>query len=224
MINLTTERLVDEARYVGAPKVAGADNHAFEPRRDLGQDADILLRNCWFDASGASEAGKLPNCWRVRVVGGESTAGVEDNWDINRGGDITFDSHRFIGLGRQHVTCKGGARRVMFLGCPGLEAIVLGDYSKYDAWAVYPDGQRRELGLFRPLPRPPVRDVVIVPARGAMLPEVSCWHARKPLGGRSSGLRWPGIVTYLYFYARGRWFKETMPAPAEFHALAPDEV
>jgi hypothetical protein len=213
--------VVTDENYTGSPKKEGQDNHAHEPREAFGTAQDIEYQNCIFIANGASESLKLSAAWRVKVVGGTSYGGVEDCVDIVKGGDITFDRHQFVkGPARQCVTLKGGARRVRFIECKGLRRIVIGDYSKYDAHATYPDGKTVKASPFE-FARPGVREVYIQTPEGEPLPEVLIWHGDKPDGGEP--IKAPECITKVYFWIRSK-FREAIPADAGEFVIKPEEI
>lgn len=213
----TNPFVIADQTFVGKPKEAGRDNNAHTPER---MDRPIVYLNCTFIADGASEALKFSRHWHVTVHGGEIIGGVEDGVDIVRGGDLVFRDVRFnCAKSKQDVTCKGGARDVRFYDCPGLKRITLGDYTIYDPLAITPDGRERRLTLFGAMPRPPVRNVFVSSPSPV---KVTRWHAERADGNVSdTNLR---LLVKPYFWARGRFFKETNPAPREEHVLDPREL
>lgn len=216
--------VVRDQVFTGAPKSAGSDNHAHTPER---RDVPTVYVNCVFDANGASEAFKLSRHWWIACLGCTFRGGVEDaGVDIVRGGWLFFHGCTFErGRALRDATAKGGVKHVYFLECPGLNKIGLGDYTKYDAWALYPDGRRREAEPFG-FARPPVREIHITGGS----PVVECYHvapgavrsatARVTYPLRFAGRDW----TSTYFYGRARFFRETKPAPEAEHVVAPEEL
>jgi hypothetical protein len=209
--------VIADETFAGTPKPSGEDNHAHTPER---LDRPIVYLNCTFIANGASEALKFSRHWHITVQGGEIIGGVEDGLDIVRGGDLVFNEVRFnCAKSKQDVTCKGGARDIRFYRCPGLRRIVLGDFTKYDTFAIMPDGRERRLSLFGALPRPPVRNVFV---RAESPVRVTRWHAERTDGDADDrSLR---LLVKPYFWARGKFFRETKPAPRAEHILDPREL
>jgi hypothetical protein len=208
---------VENQTFIGSSKQAGSDNHAHTPERGA---RFINYVNCVFDANGAAEALKLSRHWDINVYGGRIIGGVEDGLDIVRGGRLLFQGVEFVqvpGQG-QDVTCKGSARQVSFVDCRGLKKIVLGQYTKYDLRALYPDSSWRHAGLFR-FARPPTRNVSI---EGCEAPLVSTWHADKPTGDFRYN-RWPSLLARPFFFFRSR-FKELRPPADEEFSLTTEEV
>lgn len=206
--------------YRGEPEVVGADNHAHTPAR---QDEPIIYYDCMFIANKSSEALKLSRHWGVAFIDCYFVGGAEEPVDIVRGGDIFFDhcdweSEKPTG---RDLTLKGGARRVTFRRCTNLRQLRLGDYTKYDAKAVYPDGRVKRAGLFT-LARPPVRETRIIDC-GPM--EICCIHAERPIAGPECRVEeLPRGAIAAYFWGRAKFFKETNPAPEEEFAIDPREL
>lgn len=210
-----------DATFTGAPKPSGQDNHAHA----VESDGDTFT-DCTFDAAGASEALKASQKWGVRVIGGLSIGGVEDCMDFVRGGDLKVRGHQFArGKARQDVTIKGGFRGAEFIDCIGLRFIVAGDYTKYDAKAVMPDGRTVAAAPLRCC-RPPVRGGHVDTFPGEPKVWVLNLHS-EPWSGDVRNLRLPLVHRFavaLYFWARAKFFKEALaPAPDAFR-LDPREL
>jgi hypothetical protein len=102
----------------------------------------LIIRSCFIDGTGVSEALKLSFCRDVEVQDCEFLGGYEDCVDIVRGENISFKNCHFISQNsRQHITCKGGARNISFTNCKFTGAfknwwngacIDLGNWTDYD--------------------------------------------------------------------------------------------
>jgi hypothetical protein len=207
---------IEHATFRGEPKPAGRDNHAHVVPQD-----DVVYDRCVFDANGASEALKSSKRWGISVNGSVLRRGTEDCADHVRGGWIDYAGCTFQGKGRK-LTIKGGVRTVLLINNRGLDLIVLGDYTKYDAKATYPDGREVKAGPFR-LARPPVRNVTIATPSDEPRPWVICLHAERPFGdGRVVQI--PRPIVALYFWLRATLWKETQPVPAEEFHIDPREI
>lgn len=204
--------------FTGAPKPQGSDNHAYA----VEEDGEALIR-CTFDAAGASEALKSSKRWGITVVNGESRGGVEDCHDFVRGGNLFVEAHTFNrGSARQDVTIKGGFRGAHWVRCPGLRFIVAGDYTKYDARAVYPDGSVKSASPFG-FARPPVRDCTVIHQPGAKRVIVLCLHS-EPFRGDVINIRVPNFLVAPYFWARATFWKEALAVPEEAFRIDPREL
>lgn len=214
---LRNPHIIADQTFIGTPKQSGSDNHAHTPVR---LDRPIIYIDCIFDAAGAAEALKFSRHWWIAIIGGESRGGVEDCIDITRGGHLYFYQHTFSrGPAKQDVTLKGGARSITFHDCRNLHLLVLGEYTKYDHHAIYPDGSKRR-ALPWQLARPPVRSVNIINC-GA--PVVECIHAETPAGACAVSTKFRPYAA-PYFWARSTFFRETNPAPAAEFVVDPREL
>lgn len=202
--------------FLGSPKPAGTDNHAHTPERGA-RNVDYV--DCIFDARGASEALKLSRHWNIFFNRCLIMGGLEDNFDMVRGGYVTFQSCMFKRNGaEQNVTIKGSAKYVFFGNCTGLEKVVLGQYTKYDLKAYYPNTTVKKASLFN-FARPPTREVIF---QRCGKPSVVCWHADAPIGDvRVTKL--PDLLVRTFFYFRSKFKEGKPPAPEEF-ALTEEEL
>lgn len=226
-------KLIVGRTFAGTPEQPGQDNAAHVPEP---HDGPIVYLDCRFLASGASEGLKLPRKFWLACIDCVGTGGTEDVLDICRGAHLWFVRFRFERLlALRDVTCKGGAWDVHFIDCQGLNKLQLGEYSKYDSRAVYPDGRQVKASPFR-LARPRTRQIYIQQDHA---PHVECIHADDPLPSVSprmageNGGQMPGgqqTTTALrrwaapYFWARATFFPETNPAPAAEFNLLPEEL
>lgn len=210
--------------FLGRPKPADMDNHAHA----VEEDGDMFT-HCTFDANGASEALKASRKWGVTIAGGKSIGGVEDCHDYVRGGDLLVEAHHFDrGRAKQDVTIKGGFRGAHFKRCTGLLLIEAGNYTKYDARAIYPDGREARALPWR-CARPPMRGghVSVAPEAGRAV--VRLFHSEPWTGdviNRPLAPWWPAhrLLVSLYFWARATFFKEAHPAPAAEFNILPGEL
>ena len=102
----------------------------------------LIVRSCFVDGSGVSEALKLSFCRNVLIENCEFLGGYEDCVDIVRGENIRFKNCNFISQNsKQHVTCKGGAKNISFENCKFIGSfrcwwdgacIDLGNWTDYD--------------------------------------------------------------------------------------------
>ncbi|MFA5262346.1 MAG: hypothetical protein WC378_00875 [Opitutaceae bacterium] len=211
--------LIEGQTYTGTPKQAGIDNHAHCPDPN---DGPVIYRKCVFDANGASEALKLPRKYDFAFLNCHIVGGVEDGVDIVRGGNLWFVECTFErGQAKQDVTIKGGAHDVHIIACDGLRLIEVGNYTKYDAHATYPDGTTRRALPWR-CARPPVRGLSVEGCPGC---EVIEYHSEPTIGDVSRPLlNRRRIIAAPFFYVRSTFFSEINPAPAEEFTIKPEEL
>jgi hypothetical protein len=212
------------AVFIGGPKPADQDNHAHAVESD---NAEYIA--CDFDAAGAAEALKSSKKWHVLVAGGRSKGGVEDCHDFCRGGWLTISDHTYErGPAKQDVTLKSGFNGALFNRNPGLRLIEAGNYSKYDAKAIYPDGRVLKASPLRCC-RPPVRRCHVTVPPGAPKVQVRLFHS-EPWEGDVENIYlvpWPWLhrrIVALYFWARATFWKEIHPAPEEEYRIDPREI
>jgi hypothetical protein len=207
--------------FTGTPKPIDRDNNAHTVPED-----GCVYDDCTFDANGASEGFKSSRKWDLEVDRGQSIGGVEDCMDLVRGGNLNVYRHMFHRrTARQDVTIKGGFRRAVFNECPGLRFIVAGDYTKYDAKAIYPSGRIEPARPFKCC-RPPMREGHVNVAPGQPKVWVLNFHS-EPWTGDVRNLRLPivhRLVVALYFWARAKFFKEINPANEADFILDPREL
>lgn len=210
--------------FLGQPKVAGRDNAAHVVEADGDE-----FNGCIFDANGASEALKSSKHWGVFVFGGTSFGGVEDCHDYVRGGMFAVAMHTFVrGRAKQDVTVKGSFRGVTFDKCPGLRTIEAGNFSKYDAKAIYPDGRVVKASPFRCC-RPPVRGGHVIAAPGEPKVTVRLFHSEPWTGDviNKPLVPWSPLHRFcvaLYFWFRATFYKEQIPVPDAEFSLQPREL
>ena len=208
-------KLYQDTTFTGEPKPVSMDNHAHA----VEEDGDRFY-NCTFDAAGASEALKSSKHWDILIAKGESRGGVEDCHDYVRGGWITVMNHTFIrGRARQDITIKGGFKGGAFRDNPGLLTIEAGNYSKYDAKAVYPDGRVLKASPLRCC-RPPVRMCHVAVPPGSPKVKVRLFHSEPWTGDVVNVylVPWPWLhrrIVALYFWIRATFWKEAHPVPEQ---------
>jgi hypothetical protein len=209
--------------FYGTAKQAGVDNHAHTPDRS---ERSIIFVDCVMNARGASEAEKLSRHWGVAFVNCQFIGGAEEPLDICRGGDLYFYRCDFVSSKPEDrdLTLKGGARRVTFHSCQNLRQLTLGEYSKYDLKAVYPDGTTRKASV-RLNARPPVRETRLIDNGPCTVTYIHAEDVQAVGDTQVTSRRYiPRFLVPAYFWARATFFKEVNPVPEEEFAIDPREV